>query len=170
MTITIDNPDLGEVREELEAEYNGEVDRVDESVRANIRSLREALVSQVDLREVFLAMFPGGLSFEPARTPDGARQIWKISGDADFAAVTEPSLVSFGERATRSPTPTRSPAFSGERPGLRSPDLTNLFSVGSIWSAFDRLHQSLLWSLPGSLQACQRNTYTAPELNAPSSV
>lgn len=34
-------------------------------------------------------MFPNGLTFEPARTPDGSRQIWKISGDADFAALTE---------------------------------------------------------------------------------
>jgi hypothetical protein len=46
-------------------------------------------------------MFPDGLSFEPTRTPDGARQIWKISGDADFAAVTEGSLVSFDERPQR---------------------------------------------------------------------
>jgi hypothetical protein len=37
-------------------------------------------------------MFPDGLTFEPARTPDGARQIWKISGEADFAHTTETPL------------------------------------------------------------------------------
>jgi hypothetical protein len=36
-------------------------------------------------------MFPHGLTFEPARTPEGARQIWKISGDADFAQTTGPA-------------------------------------------------------------------------------
>lgn len=46
-------------------------------------------------------MFPNGLTFEPARTPDGSRQIWKISGDADFAALTEGGLVSFGSRPQR---------------------------------------------------------------------
>ena len=63
------------------------MDRVEENVRANIQSLREALADQVDLREVFHTVFPSGLTFEAARTPDGCRQIWKISGDADFAKL-----------------------------------------------------------------------------------
>lgn len=80
------------------------VDRVEANVRANVARLRQSLADQADLREVFLAMFPNGLTFEPARTPDGERQIWKISGDADFAAVTEGSLVSFGKRPQRGVT------------------------------------------------------------------
>jgi hypothetical protein len=63
------------------------VDRVEATVRANVLSLREALADPTDLREIFLAMFPRGLTFEPARSPDGLRQIWKISGDADFTAI-----------------------------------------------------------------------------------
>lgn len=63
------------------------VERVEENVRTNVRSLRAALMEQADLREVFQTMFPKGLTFEAARTPDGMRQIWKISGDEDFAAI-----------------------------------------------------------------------------------
>ena len=63
------------------------VERVEANVRTNIRSLRAALTEQSDLREVFQTMFPSGLTFEAARTPDGMRQIWEISGDADFAAL-----------------------------------------------------------------------------------
>jgi site-specific DNA recombinase len=81
------------------------VERVESNVRAKTRSLREALSEQTDLREVFQAMFPGGLTFEPARTPDGARQIWKISGDADFGFFTEPDLVSFSSRPQRDSNP-----------------------------------------------------------------
>ena len=68
-------------------------ERVEARVRANVADLRQALVEQADLREVFHAMFPDGLTFEPARTPDGGRQIWKISGYADFASVAEGDLV-----------------------------------------------------------------------------
>src|SRR5262249_7710863 len=87
------------------AELTALVDRVEANVRANVAKLRDALADQADLREVFQAMFPDGLSFEPARTPDGSRQIWKISGDADFAAVTEGSLVSFSSRPRRDSNP-----------------------------------------------------------------
>jgi ABC-type transporter Mla subunit MlaD len=72
------------------AELAALVDKVEANVRANVASLRTALMDQADLREVFQTMFPDGLSFEPARTPDGARQIWKISGEADFRKTTEP--------------------------------------------------------------------------------
>jgi site-specific DNA recombinase len=73
------------------AEFAALVDRVEANVRANVAALRRSLADQSDLRDVFLAMFPHGLTFEPARTPDGARQIWKISGDADFAQTTGPA-------------------------------------------------------------------------------
>ena len=32
-------------------------------------------------------MFPLGLTFAPARTPDGSRQIWEIEGDASFSGL-----------------------------------------------------------------------------------
>jgi DNA invertase Pin-like site-specific DNA recombinase len=73
------------------AELAALVDKVEANVRANVASLRTALADQADLREVFQAMFPDGLTFEPARTPDGNRQIWKISGEADFNHVIEPA-------------------------------------------------------------------------------
>jgi len=71
------------------AELAALVDKVEANVRANVASLRTSLADQADLREIFQAMFPDGLTFEPARTPDGARQIWKITGDADFERTTE---------------------------------------------------------------------------------
>jgi hypothetical protein len=80
------------------------VDRVEAKVRTNIRSLREALADQEDLGEVFQAMFPRGLTFEAARTPDGARQIWKISGDADFAAVVGGGWSNRGFECVATPT------------------------------------------------------------------
>lgn len=87
------------------AELTALIDRVEANVRTGFAKLRESLAHEADRREVFRAMFPDGLSFEPSRTPDGSRQIWNISGDADFAAVTEGSLVSFGERPQRDSNP-----------------------------------------------------------------
>ena len=55
--------------------------------RARLLALRSALAEQRDLREVFLALFPEGLTFTPARTPNGERQIWEIEGAASFAAL-----------------------------------------------------------------------------------
>src|SRR5687767_13571326 len=55
------------------------VTRVEANARARLRDLRSALAEQRDLREVFLALFPEGLTFTPARTPDGERKIWKIT-------------------------------------------------------------------------------------------
>jgi hypothetical protein len=58
------------------------------------------------LSEKALTMVIGQVRAEiEAQLPDGERQIWKISGDADFAAVTESSLVSFGERPQRDSNP-----------------------------------------------------------------
>jgi site-specific DNA recombinase len=73
------------------AELAALVDKIEANVRANVASLRTSLVDQTDLREIFQAMFPDGLTFEPARTPDGARQVWKISGEADFDHVIDPA-------------------------------------------------------------------------------
>jgi hypothetical protein len=87
------------------AELAALTERVESNVRANMARLRQALVDQGDLREVFRAMFPDGLTFEPARTPDDSRQVWKISGYADFAAVAEGDLVSFGWRPQRDSNP-----------------------------------------------------------------
>jgi hypothetical protein len=63
------------------AELAALVDRVEANVRTNVAKLRESLADEADRREVFQAMFPEGLTFEPTRTPDGSRQIWKISGN-----------------------------------------------------------------------------------------
>ena len=52
-----------------------------------MQELRKALAEQRDLREVFLTMFPNGLTFRPARTPDGSRAIWRIEGAGSFDAV-----------------------------------------------------------------------------------
>lgn len=73
------------------AELAALVDKIEANVRANFASLRTALADQADLREVFKAMFPDGLTFEPARTPDGARQIWKITGEASFEHAAGPA-------------------------------------------------------------------------------
>ena len=54
--------------------------------------LKALLTDRRDLREVFVALFPGGLAtFSPARTPDGARKIWRISGSADFSSLMDHS-------------------------------------------------------------------------------
>jgi hypothetical protein len=86
------------------AELAALVDRVEENVRANIRSLREALADQVDLREVFHTLFPSSLAFEAARTPDGGRQIWKISGDADFGKLLGSKRSDRGFECVATPT------------------------------------------------------------------
>jgi hypothetical protein len=86
------------------AELAALVDRVETNVRANVASLREALAEQSDLREVFQAMFPRGLTFEPARTSDGARQIWEISGDVDFATLLGSKRSDRGFECVATPT------------------------------------------------------------------
>jgi site-specific DNA recombinase len=63
------------------------VDRVEATVRSNVADLQNALRDQKDLRHVFQALFPSGLTFTPAREPDGTRQIWKIEGEADLAML-----------------------------------------------------------------------------------
>ena len=72
-------------------ELRAMVDRIEATVRTNVADLHRALRDRDDLRHVFQAMFPTGLTFTPARTPDGVRQIWKIEGDADLGQLAEPS-------------------------------------------------------------------------------
>jgi site-specific DNA recombinase len=71
------------------AELAALIERVERNVRYNVAKVRQALADEGDRREVFQAMFPSGLTFEPTRTPDNSRQIWMISGEADFAVITE---------------------------------------------------------------------------------
>lgn len=58
--------------------------RIETSARSCLNDLRTALADRRDLREVFLALFPQGLTFTPARTPDGERSIWRITGAANL--------------------------------------------------------------------------------------
>ena len=60
------------------------ITKIEAGARARLADLRTALAEQRDLREVFLALFPHGLTFTPARTPDGSRAVWQIDGAASF--------------------------------------------------------------------------------------
>ena len=63
------------------------VTTIEASARAKLEDLRSALSDRRDLREVFLALFPEGLTFTPARSPDGGRQIWRITGAANLSTL-----------------------------------------------------------------------------------
>jgi hypothetical protein len=65
------------------------VTRIETSARARLNDLRSALTDRRDLREVFLALFPDGLTFTPARVPDGERQIWLIADSANFSSLVD---------------------------------------------------------------------------------
>jgi uncharacterized protein YoxC len=67
-------------------ELAGLIDRVEANVRANAARLRQALVD------------------EPARTPNDSRQIWKISGNADFAALLGSKRSDRGFECVATPT------------------------------------------------------------------
>lgn len=67
------------------------VKQIETTSRAKLADLRAALAAQTDRREAFLALFPDGLVFAPARTPDGKRQIWRITGDTDLGSLVDPS-------------------------------------------------------------------------------
>ncbi len=62
------------------------------SARSRLHDLKKALADQQDLREVFLALFPDGLTFTPARTPDNQRQVWRIRGAASFNGLLDQQL------------------------------------------------------------------------------
>ena len=63
------------------------VSQIEATARERLRDLRTALADRRDLRDVFLALFPEGLTFSPARTPDGARKVWRITGAANLGTV-----------------------------------------------------------------------------------
>jgi hypothetical protein len=63
------------------------VAQVEASSRVKLADVRAALSNQADRREAFLALFPHGLTFSPTRTPDGARQVWKVRGDVDLGLL-----------------------------------------------------------------------------------
>jgi hypothetical protein len=63
------------------------VTQVEASLRTKLADLRTALSNQADRRGAFLALFPSGLTFAPTRTPDGARQVWKLRGDVDLGLL-----------------------------------------------------------------------------------
>ena len=69
------------------AELANLITTIEASARARLTDLRNALTDRRDLREVFLALFPEGLTFTPARLPDESRQVWRVSGSASFSSV-----------------------------------------------------------------------------------
>ena len=83
------------------------VKQIETTSRSKLPDLRAALANDGDRREAFLALFPDGLSFAAARTPNGERQIWKITGDIDLGSLTD---ASGSKRIT-----TRSPANDAAR-------------------------------------------------------
>lgn len=81
------------------------VTRIEAGARAKLADLRSALADQRDLREVFLALFPEGLSFTPARSPDGTRAIWRIEGAANFGSLVEDGTLPIALRPRRDSNP-----------------------------------------------------------------
>jgi hypothetical protein len=76
------------------------VKQVERSARAKLADLQAALMNETDRREAFLGLFPEGLTFSPTRTPDGERQVWKISGGVDLG-----TLINGGSKRVTTPPP-----------------------------------------------------------------
>jgi hypothetical protein len=90
-------------------------------VRRHSRS-RRRLAEPADLGAVFRAMFPGGLTFSAALTPDGKRQIWEIEGEASFNALDALPValpVSFTLRPRRDSNPETGRLCGEEKQRLR---------------------------------------------------
>ena len=68
------------------------VTKIESGARGRLADLRSALADKRDLREVFLALFPDGLSFTPARTPGDSRAVWRIEGAASFGSLVGDTL------------------------------------------------------------------------------
>ena len=77
------------------------VKQIEISARAKLADRCAALADESDRRELLLALFPDGLTFAPNRTPDGQRQIWRITGDIDLGALVDAS----GSRSITTRTP-----------------------------------------------------------------
>lgn len=97
------------------AELESMIERVEKSVKQRLADVRSALADRRDLRETLMALFPKGLQFTPTRTPDGARQVWKIRGAANYAVLKDRGLGEprsnlscdpDGARSDREPCPT----------------------------------------------------------------
>ncbi len=90
------------------AELTKLVRQIETSARTKLADLRAALANDADRRDAFLALFPDGLKFAADRTPDGKRQVWRITGDIDLGSLVD---ASGSKRIT-----TRSPAndFDGD--------------------------------------------------------
>ncbi len=102
------------------------VKQIEASARHRLHDLRSALADRRDLREVFLALFPEGLTFTPARTPDGSRQVWRIAGAPSLQTViagTSPEHVTTrppGEREEKETS--ASPSARKSRGGWKPPE------------------------------------------------
>ena len=68
------------------------VTKIESGARSRLADLRNALADKRDLREVFLALFPDGLSFTPARSPGDSRAVWRIEGAASFGSLVGDTL------------------------------------------------------------------------------
>ena len=84
------------------AELEKFLKQIERKSRSNLAELRTSLANESDRREAFLALFPDGLTFAPARTPGGERQVWRIIGDVDLGSLVDAA----GSQRIR----TRSPA------------------------------------------------------------
>ncbi len=73
------------------AELVALIAKIESSAREKLADLRSALADQRDLRDVFLALFPSGLTFTPDRSPDGGRQVWRITGSANLSSLVDQS-------------------------------------------------------------------------------
>ncbi|MFN0249679.1 MAG: recombinase family protein, partial [Kofleriaceae bacterium] len=80
------------------------VTKIESGARGRLADLRSALADKRDLREVFLALFPDGLSFTPARSTDGTRAVWRIEGSASFSSLVEDGTLPIALRPRRALT------------------------------------------------------------------
>ncbi len=67
------------------------ISQIETGARSRLQDLRNALAEQRDLREVFLSLFPEGLTFTADQVPGGERKIWRITGTADFSSLMDQS-------------------------------------------------------------------------------
>jgi hypothetical protein len=95
--------------------------RVETSARTKLTSLRTALADNADRREVFQALFPDGLTFAPARTPDGERRVWRISGTASYGSLTRFRFRTMSDPNGIRRIRNRAPLYPIEIPDLAQP-------------------------------------------------
>ena len=83
------------------------INEVEATCRERLGDLKKALSDRADLREVFLALFPDGLTFTPAWTRDktGRRRVWHVKGAAQL----------LGSDRVATPPPEKSPGGGMQR-------------------------------------------------------